>query len=190
MDAFARLWSQYKAAAYATAIRTTDRFDADDLVAEAYTRTLAAVRRGKGPQSNFPGYVNTAIRSISFNWARIAREEPFAEVPEDDAARNSPGRWDPALMEAPGESTIAHAFKNLPKRWQIVLWHSEVEGMSLPELAAVMGLTTTAAAALSYRARKGLRLEWEAREGNEPTARSVRNENDERTASARRVAHG
>jgi hypothetical protein len=52
---------------------------------------------------------------------------------------------------------IARAFLSLPKRWQAVLWHTEIEGAKPAEIAAVLGLTANGVAALAYRAREGLR---------------------------------
>jgi hypothetical protein len=52
---------------------------------------------------------------------------------------------------------IARAFLSLPKRWQAVLWHTEIEGAKPVEIAAMLGLTANGVAALAYRAREGLR---------------------------------
>ena len=49
------------------------------------------------------------------------------------------------------------AFASLPERWQLVLWHTEVEGRSAAEVAPILGLAPNAVAALAYRAREGLR---------------------------------
>jgi hypothetical protein len=49
------------------------------------------------------------------------------------------------------------AFASLPERWQLVLWHTEVEGLGAAEVAPLLGIAPNAAAALAYRAREGLR---------------------------------
>ncbi|HEY7627609.1 MAG TPA: zf-HC2 domain-containing protein, partial [Ilumatobacteraceae bacterium] len=49
------------------------------------------------------------------------------------------------------------AFATLPERWQLVLWHTEVEGRAPKEVAPLIGLEPNAVAALAYRAREGLR---------------------------------
>jgi len=73
-------------------------------------------------------------------------------------SRHDPGvPWiDPAVAGL--ESTLAaRAFAQLPERWQTVLWHTEVEGEGLAEVAVLLGLTPNGVSALAYRAREGLR---------------------------------
>ena len=41
-----------------------------------------------------------------------------------------------------------------------MLWYTEVEGMDPHEVAPIMGITANSVAALSYRAREGLRKAW------------------------------
>jgi hypothetical protein len=54
----------------------------------------------------------------------------------------------------------ARAFRSLPERWQSVLWYTEVEGMDPHEVAPILGMSANGVAALSYRAREGLRKAW------------------------------
>ena len=51
----------------------------------------------------------------------------------------------------------ARAFASLPERWQLVLWHTEVEGQRPAEVAPLLGLTANAVSQLAHRAREGLR---------------------------------
>jgi hypothetical protein len=66
---------------------------------------------------------------------------------------------DPAAY-ALDRTLTARAFRNLPERWQTVLWYTEVEGMDPHEVAPIMGISANSVAALSYRAREGLRKAW------------------------------
>lgn len=50
----------------------------------------------------------------------------------------------------------------LPERWRNALWYSEVEQLTSSEVAGVLGISPNAAAALTYRAREGLRRAWAA----------------------------
>jgi hypothetical protein len=54
-------------------------------------------------------------------------------------------------------SLAAKAFARLPERWQAVLWHTEIEGLSPADVAPILGLTANGVSALAYRAREGLR---------------------------------
>jgi len=49
------------------------------------------------------------------------------------------------------------AFGSLPERWQLVLWHTEVEGETPARVAPLLGVEPGAVAALAYRAREGLK---------------------------------
>ena len=55
------------------------------------------------------------------------------------------------------ERGAAKAFASLPERWQLVLWHTEVEGNKPADIAPLMGMSANSVAALAYRAREGLR---------------------------------
>jgi hypothetical protein len=63
---------------------------------------------------------------------------------------------DPVLREFERSTALA-AFQTLPQRWQFVLWHLEVEGLEVADVAVLLDLTASATASLAYRAREGLR---------------------------------
>jgi hypothetical protein len=72
---------------------------------------------------------------------------------------------DPSTLEDPAAIALdrtltARAFRSLPERWQSVLWYTEVEGMDPHEVAPILGMSANGVAALSYRAREGLRKAW------------------------------
>ena len=54
-------------------------------------------------------------------------------------------------------SAAAAAFASLPERWQLVLWHTEVEGQKPAEVGELLGMSANSVSALAYRAREGLR---------------------------------
>ena len=51
----------------------------------------------------------------------------------------------------------------LPTRWREILWRTIVVGEPLSVVAATMGLKPNAAAALSFRARRGLSKAYQNR---------------------------
>jgi RNA polymerase sigma factor (sigma-70 family) len=128
--------------------------DAEDIAADAFARVLAAIKTGKGPNEAFRPYLLSAVRNICHDQARrAAREPPVAELPPLTLGMPF---IDPIL--AKDESRlVATAFSELPERWQVVLWHTEVEGEKPAEVAALLGISANAVAALAYRAREGLR---------------------------------
>ena len=152
--AFAELYRRHLESAKAAARSLTrSRADADDVVAEGFTRILQAIRNGGGPQLAFRPYLVTAVRNAFYDRMRKDRRiDAGGEVPEvlDLAVlRQSDSSDDRALA--------ARAFAALPERWQLVLWHTEVEGRTPAEVGPLLGLAPNAAAALAYRAREGLR---------------------------------
>lgn len=153
--AFGELWRRH----YRSGVRVARQFtsiDADDLVSESYLRIFARVRAGGGPSAGFRAYLYTCIRNLASSWGSARREYPVDDLSEFEDL--DPGD-DPALI-ALDRTLTACAFRSLPERWQTVLWYTEVEGMDPHEVAPIMGLTANGVAALSYRAREGLRKAW------------------------------
>jgi len=61
------------------------------------------------------------------------------------------------VVEGEDAAFVATAFRNLPERWRVTLWLTEVEGLSPSEAASVLGVSANGAAQLAVRARAGLR---------------------------------
>ncbi|MFE9232546.1 sigma-70 family RNA polymerase sigma factor [Cellulosimicrobium funkei] len=152
-EAFAVLWERHADAGRAAARRLTATYDPDDLVQEAYLRVLGALQSGHGPTGPFRPYLYTTLRSVAASWARTPDPTPVEDVPEVVDPRD-------LSTEVLERSVTVRAFRRLPERWQAVLWYTEVEGMEPREAAPLLGLSAGATAALSYRAREGLRREW------------------------------
>ncbi|MCP9973975.1 sigma-70 family RNA polymerase sigma factor [Streptomyces somaliensis] len=142
-----------------------DRHAADDLTAEAFTRTLQAVRRGGGPEEAVRAHLLAAVRQAADAWARTARRERLVGdfvVFAVEAAWASAGGGaaesvaDVLAVREAGRAPSVRAFRSLPERWQAVLWHTVVEGEPPHEVAPLFGLTAGAAAALADRALEGL----------------------------------
>jgi len=154
--AFAELWNMHAAPARAFSVRLTQSFDADDLVSEAFTRIFALLQSGKGPDGPFRPYLYVTIRNTATSWARRNREIPSDE-PEDIP---DPRATDTQILANVDAEMTLRALNTLPERWQRILWHTEVEGLSAQAVAEKMSMSANSAAALSYRAREGLRQAW------------------------------
>ncbi|MBF4461681.1 MULTISPECIES: sigma-70 family RNA polymerase sigma factor [unclassified Rathayibacter] len=155
--ATAELWRRHAAAGRTVARAWSASLDADDLVSEAFLRVLAAIERGGGPEGSFRAYFFTSIRNVASSWGRRqGRERPF-EPETHDRATQGPEEHVLAALE---RDLSARAFRALPPRWQEVLWYTEVEGLSAAEVAPLLGLRPNGVAALSLRAREGLRGAW------------------------------
>ncbi len=152
--AFGELFKRHEVAAKAAARSLTrSRADIDDLVAEAFTRVLQALRAGRGPEVAFRPYLLTCVRNAFYDRARKDKRIEFTDEPEDTL--------NVSLLDstASGEDRqlIVQAYASLPERWQLALWHTEVEGRSAAEVGTLLAIAPNAVAALTYRAREGLR---------------------------------
>lgn len=155
-QAFAELWKRHSTAGRTVARSFTSTFDPDDLVAEAFTRIYQLLQKGKGPTGAFRPYLFTTIRNTAASWGRARRETSLDTL----ESLEDPSSGDEASIAALDKGLTATAFRSLPTRWQEVLWYSEVEAMTPAQIAPLLGMSANSVAALSYRAREGLRQAW------------------------------
>ncbi|MWV57281.1 sigma-70 family RNA polymerase sigma factor [Rathayibacter sp. VKM Ac-2754] len=156
--ATAELWRRHAAAARSVARAWSGSLDPDDLVSEAFVRVLSTIERGGGPDGAFRPYLFTAVRNVAASWGRRQDRERPLESDEDVVA--SEAGPEEAALAALDRDLGLRAFRSLPARWQEVLWYTEVEGLSPVEVAPLLGLRPNSVAALSHRAREGLRSAW------------------------------
>ena len=153
--AYGVLFERHEAAARALARQLShSATESDDLVADAFARVLQALDRGAGPTEAFRPYLLTTVRRQWWRRARITSTEEGSDDPEHDG---HPDIAVDAVPDRTDEALAAEAFSSLPERWQVVLWHTEVEGASPPDIAKLLDISPNAAAALAHRAREGLR---------------------------------
>jgi RNA polymerase sigma factor (sigma-70 family) len=153
-DAYGELFSRHVDAARRLGRQLVSGPDVDDLVAEAFAKVFAVLRRGGGPDLAFRAYLLTAVRRLHVDRIRAGSRlhttddlSPFdAGVPFRDTA-----------VEGFENATAARAFASLPERWQLVLWHTEVEGQKPADVGLLLGMSANSVSALAYRAREGLR---------------------------------
>ncbi|MEO7018080.1 MAG: sigma-70 family RNA polymerase sigma factor [Leifsonia sp.] len=155
-EAFAELWRRHAAAGHAIARSVTSSIESDDLVAEAYGKIYALIKRGGGPTGAFRPYLAATIRNLASRIGRSRRETPidFADDLIDHATS------DEEHMRQLDRDLTSTAFKALPDRWQQALWYSEVEDMGVKDCAEIFGIKPAAMAMLTFRAREGLRDAW------------------------------
>ncbi len=164
--AFAELWRRHYRSGARVARQFTSSIDSDDLVSEAFTRIYQRVLAGGGPTGAFRPYLYTTIRNLASTWGAASRDVQVDEIADFE----DPTTLDDPAAIALDRTLTARAFRSLPERWQSVLWYTEVEGMDPHEVAPVLGMTANGVAALSYRAREGLRKAWLQAHINDATA--------------------
>ena len=130
------------------------RSDADDLVSEAFVKVLNVLLGGGGPDVAFRAYLLTAVRRLHIDKVRSNQRLTTT----DDLTPFDPGVpfTDTAVAGFEG-GAAAKAFASLPERWQMVLWHLEVENQKPADIAPLLGMSANSVSALAYRAREGLR---------------------------------
>jgi RNA polymerase sigma factor (sigma-70 family) len=160
-EAFGVLYEHHVSAAYNLARQLArSRVESDDLVSEAFARVLDKLRAGRGPDSAFRAYLLTALRHAAYDKTRRDRK---IELTDDVTTMSGvstdkisePFRY--AVLAEHETRMACSAFSQLPRRWQAVLWQTEIEGRSAAEAALLLGLTANGLSALALRARRGLR---------------------------------
>ncbi|MGD0605058.1 MAG: sigma-70 family RNA polymerase sigma factor [Streptosporangiaceae bacterium] len=164
---YEELYVEHAPAARRLALSLVPADVADDIVAEAFARVLAAIRAGGGPRHAFRGYLLTAVRHLAHDWLQARRRLTVVGDLDVQATEEAagPGRVSPGIGAAAETQAAARdearlvtrAFGRLPARWREVLWQLEVEGKAPAAVAPMFGLSANGVSALAMRAREGLR---------------------------------
>ena len=172
-DAYGQLYQRHVDAANRLARQLARGSDADDLVSEAFTKVMLLLQAGQGPDVAFRAYLLTAVRRLHVD--RVRGEARLTT--SDDMTAFDPGiPFQDTAVNQFESGAAARAFASLPERWQLVLWHLEVEGQKPADIAPLLGMSPNSVSALAYRAREGLRqafLSAHLRETDEATCRWV-----------------
>jgi RNA polymerase sigma factor (sigma-70 family) len=129
--------------------------DAEDAVAEGFAKVFAALPRMVDRELAFRPYLLACVRNAAVDRHRRTRKVDLRdEIPDQEATSREP---DEVVLADLERNLVGEALRSLPERWRTVLWLTEVEGMTPTEVSAVIGIKPNAVAALSYRAREGLR---------------------------------
>ncbi len=153
-DAYGELFLRHVEAAHRLGRQLVSAGDVDDLVSEAFAKVLTVLQRGEGPDLAFRAYLLTAVRRLHIDKVRTDKRLQ----PTDDLEPYDPGvPFRDTAVEGFESEVAAKAFASLPERWQMVLWHTEVEGLKPAAVAPLLGISPNSVSALSYRAREGLR---------------------------------
>ncbi|MGR0160464.1 RNA polymerase sigma factor [Paenarthrobacter nitroguajacolicus] len=163
MDAYGILFTRYNHLAVSTARWILGSHDlAVDAAHEAFSRILAAIRAGSGPHDTFRGYLRaTVTREARKQVRRRAAETPVPEHPESShPIEDFAGH----LIDA----SLRTAFQSLPPRWQLVIWHLDIEDMPLKDVAPLFNLSPNALASLHRRAKRGFARAYDLQVAKRP----------------------
>lgn len=158
--AYGPLYERHAAAArkHAQRLARCDA-DVDDLVAESFAKVLSALRAGRGPSNAFRAYLLTALRHVAYDRTRREKYLDLVDNVANVCELSVP--FVNAALIAEEREFVAKAMTSLPERWRKVLYYTEIEGLSPPEVAPRMKIeNANSVAALAYRARAGLRVAY------------------------------
>ena len=159
-SAYEALWSRHIGAALRLA-RRLDRDRAEDLASEAFLAVYRQITTtSAGPTEAFRAYLFTVIRNTATRWGR--EHEKLSVLPEIE--RINPEDGLSIVSREAGAAEVLSAFRELPERWQRVLWLSEVDEVPRPRIAAELRIRPNAVSSLHRRARTGLLQLWLARQ--------------------------
>ena len=100
---------------------------ADDLVSAAFVKVLNELLGGAGPDVSFRAHLLRSVHQLHLE--RGAPDTQRLTTPDNHAGI--------------GIEAVAPAFASLPERWQMVLWHLEVEGQEPAEVAPLLGMSAS-----------------------------------------------
>ncbi|WP_066583909.1 sigma-70 family RNA polymerase sigma factor [Cellulomonas timonensis] len=157
--AFGLLYERHAGATWAVARQyTNSAADAEDVVAEAFTKVFAILKDGGGPDVAFRAYIFTTARRLGLQRVQAGnRTQPTDDVQVLEAALEPESSTEAPALADFERGVVGRAYSTLPERWQAVLWYTEVESLSPAKIGPLLGLSANGVAALAYRAREGLR---------------------------------
>ena len=158
-DAFNELVRSTYRDIYALAYRLTgNRDDAGDVVQDAYVRAYRAIRRFRGDSSFSTWMYRITSNCASTHLSRKSRQRT-EELSDDVLIVDSRPEQDPSLRAEAAvlRHHIDRAIRALPDRLRQVVVLRDLHDLSHSEIAAELGITTSAAKVRLHRARQRLR---------------------------------
>lgn len=162
MEALALVYDRYSPELYRYAMRLLgDARQAEDCVAETFSRFLHALRRGGGPRRHLRAY----LYRVAHNWItdQYRRQPPLVTLEGRQDASPAPLPEQLALQRDE-RARLRAALKQLTPAQRQVLVLRFMEGWSLAETAEAVGKPVGAVKALQHRALAALRRQLQREE--------------------------
>ena len=150
-DAFGELYEREVGAARRLARILVGEQGAEELVSESFARVLTQLQAGRGPTDDFRAYLHVTIRNGFRDGLRAVKVSPASDQPWllDDVLPPVE-----ELVEDLDREVAVTALATLPKSWQTVLWHLEVEGRKPAEVATILDMDAGAVSSLGLPAAR------------------------------------
>ena len=127
---------------------------AEDLTQETFMSAVREVQRGRADAVSMPWLMVVARHKLIDHYRRQAREHRWLRRPPADAAVFAVGDQD-------GDGRVLEALHTLAASQQIALILHHVDGLSIPEVARLLGKSVRATESLVARGRQTLRDRYE-----------------------------
>ncbi|MDR6986832.1 RNA polymerase sigma factor (sigma-70 family) [Paenarthrobacter nitroguajacolicus] len=168
--AFGELYIRYRRlGGFVARAESNNPSDAADVVGEAFAAVFQSITHGRGPVESFRPYLLTTIRRMAHRRNQTAARLVLTDSSTVDALAVA---GEDHVLGTHESILLVHAFRELPRRWQDVLWYVDVEGLKPAQAGPLLGLTPNALSALALRAREGLRQGYLQKHVGEPISDS------------------
>ena len=146
--------------------RCRNRTVAEDVTSEVFMGAVDAVRRGTEPTVTTAWLIGIARHKLVDHWRRVEREQRRLQAVADEpaAAGADDDPWDAHLDVLAARD----ALERLGAHHRAALTLRYLDGLPVPEVAAVLGRTVHATEALLVRARRAFRDVYEPDEEVRP----------------------
>ncbi|WP_284162501.1 sigma-70 family RNA polymerase sigma factor [Frigidibacter sp. SD6-1] len=141
-------------AAFRFALRLTNsRADAEDVAQEAMIRLYRAAPGWRPDGGQVTSWLYRVIANLATDLVRRRQAEPIEAAL--DLADGAPGAeaW---LMARDREDALSRALARLPDRQRLAVVLRHIEGLTNPEIAAIMEIGTEAVESLTARGKRAL----------------------------------
>lgn len=156
ISAYAGLYSRHADRAYRLAgLLTQDPDDRQRLVSDSFAAVRMTLLGEGGPAVIFRPYLLNTVRDVHYD---LLRRRRGLWVRSDPPSRQPlAGLIGPLAAQVPTGSLVAEAVRRLPARWQLVLWHVDVEREPPALVGPIVGLLPPDVPILAARAHARLR---------------------------------
>ncbi len=131
---------------------------AEDVTSETFLAAVDAVNRGTVPELTVAWLVAVARNKLVDHWRRQEREARKLDVVHGEATFEPDDTWDETVDRTVARDVLA----SLGPHHRAALTLRYMDGLSVPEVAAVLDRTVHATEALLVRARTAFRRSYEA----------------------------
>lgn len=156
-DALERLLARHQAQIYRFGLQMCrDREDARDVLQDTMLAMARSVRDFRGA-SSLSTWLYTIARSFCIKKRRVGKHEPDAHAPVDERLHDDARAPDESVAASEIGTALEHAIRALDTDQREVLLLRDVEGLTAPEVAEVLGISTQAVKSRLHRARLAVR---------------------------------